>query len=85
MRVIELDESEVLVPDELLCQYQVIPLGGVPRVRTVLPQLLVTLGLDGVATEAITVTLMLPVYLVCPQDIALLRYHRFAVSPPGGL
>ena len=84
VRVTELDELEVLVPDGLLCQYQVIPLGGFPRVSTVLPQLLVTFGLDGVATEPITVTFTLPVYLVCPHDMALLRYHLLAVSPPGG-
>jgi hypothetical protein len=46
--VTEVEELEVLVPDELLCQYQVIPPGGVPLVNTVFPQLLVMVGLEGV-------------------------------------
>jgi hypothetical protein len=48
VRVTELEEFDVLVPDELPCQYQVIPPGGVPLVNTVFPQLLVTVGLEGV-------------------------------------
>ena len=44
----ELAELEVLVPDEELCQYQVTPLGGVPRVNRVLPQYCATEGVDGV-------------------------------------
>ena len=52
-----LPELEVLVPLELVpCQYQVIPEGGVPRDSTLLPQLLVTVGAEGVAGDVFTVT-----------------------------
>ena len=38
----------VLVPPTVLCQYQVSPEGGVPRVKAVLPQLVLTVGTGGV-------------------------------------
>jgi hypothetical protein len=47
------EELEVLVPVEELCQYQVMPLGGEFLVNTVLPQLLVTDGVDGVPGTAL--------------------------------
>ena len=46
--VMELLLSEVLVPVEELCQYQVTPLGGLVLVNTVFPQLLAILGAVGV-------------------------------------
>ena len=49
VRVTDVAELEVLVPDAELCQYQVSPLGGATRVNTVLPQLLVMVGIVGVA------------------------------------
>jgi hypothetical protein len=48
-----MEELEVLVPEELLCQYQVIPPGGELLVNTVLPQLLVIDGVDGVSGTAL--------------------------------
>ncbi|BDW93372.1 hypothetical protein MACH07_22040 [Flagellimonas marinaquae] len=42
------DELDVLVPELLLCQYHVTPLGGVLRVSWVFPQLFVTVGIEGV-------------------------------------
>jgi hypothetical protein len=44
VNVFEVEESEVLVPVELVCQYQVNPLGGVDMVMVVLPQVLVIVG-----------------------------------------
>ena len=48
------DELPVLVPEDELCQYQVIPLGGVPLVNTVLPQFLVIVGTDGAPGTVLT-------------------------------
>ena len=45
----ELAELAVLTPNEELCQYQVTPLGVVPLVNILLPQLLATVGVSGVA------------------------------------
>ena len=50
-------ELEVLVPLLLVpCQYQMMPEGGVPRDSTLIPQLLVTVGAEGVAGDVFTVT-----------------------------
>ena len=47
----------VSVPVELLCQYQVTPLGGptIDLVKTVLPQLLAMLGTGGTGGLAVMV------------------------------
>jgi hypothetical protein len=51
------EELLVLVPLFTLCQYQVTPLGGVPRVNTVFPQLLVAVGVEGIPGDSLMFTL----------------------------
>ena len=59
LAVYVVDEFDVLVPELFVpCQYQVTPLGGVPLVRVLSPQVFVlTVGVDGWAGIGLTFTI----------------------------